>query len=371
MALAILSQPGEIQPVYSIQKYELYDAVRAGNAGLYYQLDITIDGETRYIKQLPDENKKAIIDVQTILQSFFESNIVVHDSLLLDNSSGLKSYDIVAHSYVGATDSSVTVLDKWVFNGVDLYNRMWDADNYIFDGDGSNNFLTKWTSPREIHLGDDLFVQFLQGDFGTYESDFTGLEITKYDFNGDTSTHEIILSLSTDPSILSMNIGPNALNVDSSISIDSSTQYYIVKELGGDSVSLRVNLVTSDTRYDEYYRFYYTGSLGETEAFNFDLTPSNTIGISKVSYVNDRTQRAFGTTVRDSYVATSNWMCEETSENLKELWITPKAELYLNEIYIPIIITESSKQILNRKNQKLINYTIAYSYAEEYSVQAQ
>ena len=186
MSVAILSQPEELQPVYSIQEYELYDAAREGSTGLYYQLDITIDGVTQYIKQLPDTNKKAVIDIQAVLQGYFESDIITHDSFLLDYSTGLKSYDIVARSYVGTSGTSVAVNNQFIFNGVDKYNRTWDLNNYIFDGSGDINFLTKWSSPREIHLNDDLFVQFFQGDFGTNVSDFAGLTIHK--FEGDVST---------------------------------------------------------------------------------------------------------------------------------------------------------------------------------------
>jgi hypothetical protein len=371
MAVALLSEPGIIQPVYSIQEFELYDSARSATAGLFYEIVINIAGTTRTIRQLPDQNKKAKIDIQEILQDFFESKVLTHSALTLDNSTGLLSYNVTCKSYVGATVSSVTSATHWIFNGKDLYNRTWNSNNYIFDGDVSANFLSTWTSSKDIHLEDGLFVQLLSGVFSTLTSTFTGIKVTKYNKNGTSASVDITTSLGTDPKIFSLNIGPTALNAASAIAIDANVTHYTVQEKTGLSRIYTVNIIPKDSRYNEYFRIFYVGGYGQTEAYNFDLTPTNTISISRTVYANNRLKRVFGTNVEDSYSLTSDWMNEATSENLKELWGTPYAELYKDSVYIPIIINENSKTILNRKNNKLINYTLAFTYAEEYLVQKQ
>ena len=197
--------------------------------------------------------------------------------------------------------------------------------------------------------------------------------MTIHKFEGDVSTGTAVISitLGSDPSILSMNIGPTALNAASSIAIDSSTTKYTIQESTGDSLLYTINIAPEDTRFPDYYRIFYVGDYGETEAFNFDLVPTNTIQISKTSFVNDRIKRSFGTTVNDNYMVTSNWICENTSQSLKELWSSPLTNLYKDGLYIPILLNETSKTIYNRHNVKPINYTLSFTYAEEYTIQSQ
>jgi len=72
-------------------------------------------------------------------------------------------------------------------------------------------------------------------------------------------------------------------------------------------------------------------------------------------------------------MVTSDWMCQGASQALKEIWYTPSAELYEPDINlnVQIIITDQSKQIMNRWNNQLINYTLQFTYAEELIIQQQ
>jgi hypothetical protein len=395
MAIAILSQPDFLKPAYSTQEFTLYDSELVGVEGLYYQLDISIYYERldigivrtyvgdRYLKTLPDQNGQAVIDVQTILQSFFESQILTHTSITQDYSTGLYTYDVKAHSIIDSSDYSTSATGFYVFNGVDLYNKSFDPSTYQYyaDPDPSSmhliEYLTNYTGPREVHLTDDLYFQ----QFYILGIPYCGIEwlnITRFQKDGSVSSRIFDLN-STWPNpagIQSINAGPKAINLEVPGFINSDTLYYIAN--GTDSgtqlegISYRINVIPKNPKFRDTYRIYWVNQLGATEAFNFDLVPTNTISISKTLYTNDREKKIFGTQVDDNYVVTSNWITEEQSEALKSLWHSPLVKLYLNGEWIPIIINESSKQISNKWNTGgLINYTLSFTYALEYAIQSQ
>lgn len=372
MALSILSTPGKLQPAYSVQEWELYNATWASETGHYYQIDISIAGETTSLKQFPDANGKAKIDIQNVLQAYFEMSVLTHEAFVLDYSTGILPYSITAYSKVGdSSTSSDTDSGYYVFGGVDQYNRCWDASTFLFADGEDGKFLSNWDTERDIHIEDDVYFQTFYGS--ALNSCLDKLEIVTYD-GTDSSINVIDLSTglnyTDDASIISFNLGPVAINAkfDASI-ITEDTQYYTIRDQDLDSQLYRVNIKSIDRRFNDYYRIFYVNSYGATEAFNFTLVPENTISISKTTYVNDRQYRSFGTKVEDKYKVTSNWVCEEVSKALKELWHTPRASLYKDNTYIPIIIEESSKTISNKWNMSPINYTLEFKYAEEYIIQ--
>jgi len=381
MAIAITSQPDYLQPVKSVQEFTLYDSANFAEAGFYYQLDVSIAGETRTLKTLKDSTNKSTIDVQTILQAFFESEFRTYEdtstNLWISYPDFIQDYQVRASS-VWTTSSSVGswITAKKVFNGVDRYNNTWDASLYEFRTDSSGLWLTSDHSDRDIHLEDRSYLFGIFGANGSVDSSFNGITFVRYQNNGDTSTYTWPQSIaSASPIPFTVQVDPSIINYrNGSEFISADTNYFTVTESTGLSETIRYNLVTEDSRYDRYYRIQYVDSLGATCAFNFDLVPENNIGISKTTYVNDRTLRTFGTKVNDNYVARCNWICDAKSKALKDLWHTPKAGL-VKETYgtepDPIIITETSKAILNRHNVGLINYTINFTMADEYSVQEQ
>lgn len=390
MAISVLSTPDGICPAYSKQEYVLYDASLVNTAGLYYQLDISIGGQTRYIKQLPDANKQAKIDVQSIVQSFFESIVLTHDEFLLDFSTGLSNYSCVAHSKVDSlgVDSSVLIdpyvdsVNFYVFNGVNQYNRQWDPSSFLFMPGSNAGFLTNWEAARDIHIDDPVYFQFFVGVLKNpeYYSFIEGMTITKYSVDGSVSSVDVSISLGDDPAIYSCNVGPSSINLQLSTEfIDSSTSYYTVTLIPTPvfleetplSKTYRINIQPIDQRYKKYYRVYYVNSYGATEAFNFDFTTVNSIDIKKTVYRSNRIMRSFAPSIVDNYQLTSDWVYDEVSKALKELWPSPKVMLYEpdEELLIPVILTESNKTILNKRNQQLYNYTVNFTKAEEYLIQ--
>lgn len=365
--ISLLKTPDFLQPVYSIQEFTLYDGSLAGQENLYYQLDISINGEMRYIKQLPDEFNQATIDITKFLWSFFESQVITHrDDLLLDYSTGLFQYSIVGHSKIDAStiDNSVSSGNYFIFNGQDKYNRTWDISTYFPNGDVSTHFLTNWNTQRDIHINDDCYFQFFTGTFNSVDTSVNTLHIRK-----GTTVTDVSLGFTNVPSLWSLNVCPSILGTYG-VSLSEKDSYYVSLNNG---VEYKINIIPEDERMDRYYRIYYVGGLGSTEAYNFDLVPSNSVSVKKTIYKNNRYLKSFGTSIEDTYMVTSDWMNQSVSQALKEIWYAPCAELYEPDINlnVPIIITDQSKQIMNRWNNQLINYTLQFIYAEELTIQQQ
>lgn len=380
MAIAILSSPDYLQPVYSIQEYELYDSANYSEAGFYYQLDVSVNGQSRTLKVKKDENNKATFDVQAILQAFIESSI---DETKLESGSIFQAY--TGTEYVtpyqvrasaiwdgGSSVGSYTSA-KLVFNGVDQYNRTWDASLYEFRAGNSGLWITDYHGPRTIHFEDLYRLTCLYSGANGIDSSFNGVSYTRYQLNGDSSTQTYDTSIGTTGlAFFSIAADPSTLNAQWTGFIDENTEYFTVAESTGLSETIRINIAPLDSRYDRYYRFYYVGTLGQIEAFNFDLVPENDIKISRTTYSANRQYKTFGTKVDDEYLVRSNWICEDESAGLKSLWHSPLIKIYEDNSLIPIVILDTSKKILNQHNSGgLISYTLNFKYADDYVVQFQ
>ena len=378
MAIAITSSPGYLQPVYSIQEYTLYDSGNYSETDFYYQLDVSINGETRTVKLYKDENNKAVVDVQAILQPFITSEFltVPTDNLITANFDYVSDYQVRASSYwSGGSSVGSWQTAKKIFNGVDQYDRTWDASLYGFKVDASSLFMVADHSPRDIHLNDTEYL-VTYWDYGNFDTSFNGMSYTRYNYDGDVSTYtwpwplqdygfDVPVRIYIDASIINYRNGSEFISAD--------TEYFTVQSLNGLSETIRYNIIPEQSRYERYYRIYYIDSLGATAAFNFDLVPEDNINISRTTYISNRSRKAYNTKVEENLLVRSDWICEAKSNALKDLWTTPKAGLAREWGIAPydIVLNESSKQILNRHNQGLINYTLNFSYANELYVQMQ
>lgn len=383
MAVTLLRQPEYFKPVYSTQEYELYDSVNYAEEGFYYQIDITYNGEVRSLKQLPNQYNKAVFDIQTILQSFIESEFASNVDMISINSDLTHLYFVTARSYWNDGSSFYPSVSKKFFNGVDRYDRDFNVDDYEFNETTPGKFLMAKNSPRDIHIEDNIILQCLYGQEESIDSSMNGITITSYPKNGgapSSYTYDYDMTI-PDVHILNINVTPSTINdFAGGLLIHSGTDYYTVQEKNGLSETLRINVVTQDERFDRYYRLQYIDSLGATEGFNFNMVPENNVSISKYTYINGKTRRQFATKVDDKYLVRTDWVSEEESKALKDLWYAPKVALQRYPVALndddeiefdPIILDESSKLIKTKRNEGTMFYQCAFTLALEYQVQQQ
>ena len=358
MSLSISSSIPIITPVYAPLE------VTIANSGCdYLELDIYVgdsskgqyEGTKRTLRII---NDSAVADIQNIVQPFFESDA----SGVVE----LKRIDIRGRSWLNDVSTQLYLDNYYVFNGV--AHETFDPSTYVMDENGNAQFLNRWDAPINIHWGDnDTKMYFFQGTFtnstGSYAANAPSFRIKKdgvlsagYQFSSDTT-----------PRIKEFNISPSSLNsLIPGLSITSATKTYTVdpSQNTGNFGIKTVNIYSKDERYIPK-RIAWVDSFGCIDYFNFDLAQTNTVNVTRNIFNNNGVFKSFNNKVVDSYSITSNWISEDESEALKDLWYSPST--MIDGKYV--ILSNKTVQVLKRRDVKLINYAVDYEMSNEYKVQ--
>lgn len=380
MAVTITYQPMYMAPSYSDHTYEMYDEARKDNADLYYELDIVVGSVTRTLKQLPDINKKARINIAKILQGFIESKLFIHEytTMFATVTDGMLPYYCVARSWSGGSSTEERSANHWVFNGTLQQNVSWDVTRYWWSNGLPAYWLNEWQGIKRIHADDDIFLQTVVGDYEIIEGGevfqplFAGISVELVYKNGTNFIWNFDYTQPATASVLSINVGLRALKYFyPSLPTENVDYYEVVDYYNLNARRMRIYVTDVDTRYDRYFRIAYLGQLGTTEMFNFDLDNRNILSVEKTEFLNSNLRKVYNPNVTDSYRVTSDFITEDEAADLKYLWTSPVAAVYdynnfelLNET--PIVIQDSGVDVLKRRNQKLINYVMNFKYAYEY-----
>ena len=369
MAIAITSSPNLVEKIYSDIIFDIYDSARASNSDLYYQIDIIVGSETRTLKQLPDINKHAAVNISKILQGFMESALYVHSAMFSHNTGGILSYHIVAKSVSGGVESSITDTTKHVINGTEQYGENFNYLLYVPLNISNNRlWLNGWTSTKKIHPNDSIYLQTIIGDLnGVYIGVISGITAKLYYKNGTTLTRTITYTPSSTAGILSINVGPTALTAADPLLVFTDVYKYEITESAGRIPSPAVIYINEvDTRYDKYFRIAFIGPAGTTELFNFDLNNQNSINITRSTYEVNSVTKTYNTLAEDSYEVLSDYMTESQSIDLKYLWTSPVVAELVGYTLKPLVMNTNKVDILKRRNGKLLNYTASFKYANRY-----
>ena len=369
MAIAITSSPNLVEKLYSDIVFDIYDSARASNSDLYYQVDIVVGSETRTIKQLPDINKRAVVNISKILQGFMESTLYVHSSMFSHNANGILSYYVTVKSVSGGVESSITDTTKYVINGTEQYGENFNYLLYTPLSISNNRmWLNNWTSTKKIHIGDSIYLQTIIGALnGVYTGVISGITAKLYYNNGTTLTRTISYTSSSTPGVLSINVGPTALTAADPLLVFTDVYKYEITESAGRIPTPAVIYINEvDTRYDKYFRIAFIGPAGTTELFNFDLNNQNSINVSRSTYEVNNVTKIYNTTAEDMYEVLSDYMNEKQSLDLKYLWSSPATAELVGYTLKPIVLQNTKVDVLKRRNGKLLNYSISFKYANRY-----
>lgn len=361
MALSLISYPRHINPVYSDAEFKVRDTVNAGNPNLYYRFTFSISStwddavvDTRVFEVQPDPYGYGVFNARSILESYFESTIGVHDASVSFDVAQLVNYYIVIESVCSGVTLATTDSVFYTFNGCEHQGETFDASaNYFMKlvPGVQKKMLNTWGTERNIHQGDSPFLQYFDGWFystiaayGYPKTETAYLRVLDHKLNGtDVSLNMPLGNFSTYGKIASINVGASSIKRMSANAIDISTntEYYTIALLDATlnqmSETYKYTFTDTDRRFDQYYRINYVDHMGATEAFNFDLANENDINISKDIFKNNGTKRIYNTSIEDQYTVTSNWVTPSESLKLKDLWYTPKAG----------IVTDSSSLYLS------------------------
>lgn len=402
----------------------------------------------RTVRQYPDTTGKASIEINNLLEPFVFDGSLVHkfvaddydDVVLSTNENRIVSYNIKASAISGGTNSSTnnSTVYSHTFNGVNkkgykynpYYGQMWHIAANV-----TRKFLQTWQGERYLHKEINPYVdkrvpRYVEAVYGKVVSGsfdvstFNNMKVTYVNTDGSTAAAYYSMTSylaglnSTYPSILRLNVSPTAINnVIGRTFVDGSVcSYYTVQlvDLSTNvtvSEELKFKYIDRDDRYKYNCTIKYMNSLGSYEYMPMTYRSLNKMVITYDSYSspervnsnylsystgtnNQNVAKKFNTSMVESFELNTGYMDEQTSLNLKELWISPDVQIYKNTdgvaydsntneyygtdydfeednlydketLWMPIVLNVNNISVLKRNNAKPIGYTIEYTDAVE------
>ncbi len=197
-------------------------------------------------------------------------------------------------------------------------------------------------------------------------STFAGIDVVNHLKGGSTISKSASMSFDSSPKIVSMNICPSVLNyIMPDLSINNETVYYTITETNNYSETIEVEVVPDDVRFEKRWNVFWTGSLGATESFPFDVGYKNDIDIDYDVFTNNRTLKKYNTTVEDSYEVNTNWLNHIQSKSMRDLFSSSLHGVDTEFGLKPIIVTNKGEEIKNRRYEDPIQYKLKFYFAEE------
>jgi hypothetical protein len=142
----------------------------------------------------------------------------------------------------------------------------------------------------------------------------------------------------------------------------------------------------SCSKYDNV-RLMFLNRLGAFDYFNFNKVSRSTQNTERTTFKKnlpityyygttpyDRETTVLNSLVNKTVTVNSDWVDDDTSTWLEELWSSPEVyekqlDAFGNIIWTPVVITTSSQEVKKRINDQIYNYTLEYTYATPTNVQ--
>ena len=348
---------------------------------------------------LPNPDGFGIVDFHRHIENYITTDFYPadKDSVISHiEGSGFKWSFTVAEQYSGNPASNqLFLLDEttmYSFNGALTFQgfRDWDASDYNMNSTSptTTKFLTDGPRIFNVTLEDRVWLNGLQ-NVGT--SPTAGFIIT------DNGTYSVDNNLNTTGQkfLTQHKIGPKDLTetTDTSFTaltgslpaVDSNTTFIAYYQSASPvptavSQSITLNIVDDCSKY-ESIRFFYMDKLGSYLPITFNKVSKTNVTNKRSSYRQnygsyDATSNVWGYTTYDrgnttydlvsseKITCTSDWMNEDEVSMVTSMLNSPIVYVQdANGNYIAITITTNSYEVKKTVNNKLINYTLTFEYA--------
>ncbi len=402
MAITIEQDFSDYNPAYN-EVNTVASSTNDGQIDFKFIFDLYIEGVAGFVrfKVAPEPqtgNNYGIKNFGNILESYVEAYILKDDTLLSGGfqymDKGIKKFSVnYGEEYRLTANDPIVVYpdltvgaDKYVWNASLTYNEYVD---YNFNNIKNNWLTTILTGNVSINnVG-------YSGVISDVDTDIEYLYVDTYDVNGLVLGNYVIqnlLSTGVTPSkYMSIATAPKNLNnittgltVGVQPIIDSSVAYYTC-EIKDGALATIGNVLTFTMKEQCNYpirRLHFQNKWGAFDSFNFDLVSKESVNIEKKSYKfnptridasgqlnydkSDRSNVNYHVKSTDQIELNANWITEEQSIWLEELFTSP--EIYLEEfiddgkgIVNLIAVSEiqsKTYQIKTTKVDKLFNVNV-------------
>lgn len=401
MSLTKIQDPIAIQPVNNPVPI-VYSSSQSTTSGFRYKLDLT-GTTTVSLFIYPDINNSnyMIYDAGLILNDFVEADVYWDITGVSYSTNDMYPYKYIVTEYLGETSGATATItnDIFVFNGVKQYGEYWDLGDYVCGSLGTGVFLSTWVGDRYFKTTEYGTLNSFNGlQYHTgYTSDWDAVEIRSTLIGGHENAPAYILKGTTEDNIASVPIGPMNINNSTSIWQDSTnisgstyipdnTDFYTVKLVyysAPDYIACS-NTYTCKIN-NECYRhdgvqFMWLGDLGTYETFTFRQADIKSFNIkreevkksiysmngSNYTYnTGDRGRDITSVKTYEEHKAYSDWVDDDMSSNLMELYRSKDVYIISDDKIYPIIIENSSVEQKTEVNNILFNHSVNYTMAYE------
>lgn len=371
MALTNSQKPQDYTPAYNAQ-FITYLSDQVSQPGFKYIIEISVNGDTALVQDIAKRpDNYMVYDAQEWVKNYIERNFNPTNLDVLEAVNKAVEVEVTVSEYYSGM---IQATDTFEYIAFDLCLTDRDFRNYSIDNyavNGTSVVVAKYKDPDErITLNTDVWLHFFRN-----ASDVIHFEVLDAS-NVSVGTFDLTIP-STNELIYYVNIGAKTL-IDNSIT--PGVGYTVNIEFEDTDLSA-TTYVTSYvftymcTLYD-IYTVYYLKRNGAIGFMHFELfseksesKKTNTVKLDKNQLVSgvygsneyDREQHVISTELTEKIVLNSNWITEDQSTQLKELFNSPIVwikDVDTDQTYIPISITDTS--YIEKKNvtDPLFNYII-------------
>jgi hypothetical protein len=302
---------------------------------------------------------------------------------------GTVQYKDYYYSEAGSIFSQFYLKIMSLYNGVGKFLTYAPTGQTIGTNDEHTlscfNFMTTDVSDANVKRATVISITSYQTSGGSIES--------KYGFAANSGTTITSKELTWPAGPKNINAMPFGNYISGNFpAINTSTDYkyeVCLYDDGGDRISEKRTFTFQDCSKYSQVRLMFLNRLGGWDYFNFTLVSRDSINSNKTTFKkNLPISYYYGTSTmnRESTVintsngktkkATSNWVTDEESVWLEELWTSPEVyevtddPLYTgNKQLIPVVVTTTYQEIKKRINDQIYNYEVEIKYASEVNVQ--
>ena len=358
ISLAFVSTPELIVPVYNDVIYVITSDMDVADKESRFEITVTVNGVDRFFSVSPEFGGGLTINISKILQQFITSELVLQTGSYEINTNQLLSY-VFSVKAINSTDFTIlTDLTRYFFNGATQDFEAFDFNDYLMNPTTPGKLLNGYVAPIKTRLTDDLSIQLLQLDIYY----ITNITVNIYYKNGDILTSTVNLAM-INTGVFALIISPLSIASLTGETIDLTVEKYTIEGAYDEFEAVTVQLVEQDVRFNNVVRLAYINHLGATNYIGFNLGFSENLGIKKETYQNNNSEKVFDSEVRQSMSLISDYMTEEESIFMQDLWVSPLIE---DQDGRNVILDVKKITIKRKRNDGLISYTIPFTYSKTY-----
>lgn len=399
MAITIQQQVSTFKPVYN-EDFFVVSSTNNTQPNFQFVADVYVNGSyiTR-LKTFPHPTYgTGLFSPKRVVENYLSKDFDLSTNNWAKNTNSYAYYQLKFGEEFGTSSSGTTIYPNqtlsntnYVWNGIMDYEDYIDytSNNYILR-DSTRLFLTNKPSTVNIQSSERDYLYSIN----TTSGDCYYLDIKTYDNTGSKIDNYYLYNQYQDVGVDSeyfTRVGTGTYNIEASSGsiisengvfpiFNSNVVYYTVRTTKYNGT------VTSETRrYNisdvctktEAQRIFFLNKMGGYDGFTFKNKTKINADIKRSEYKkqqgtwssstafayskSDRAVTQYDTNIKDTITLVSDWITEDESVWLEELFTSPDVYLDRNGTAIPINITASSYETKQTAIGKLFNITIEYT----------